>query len=121
VFGPILLHCSRVKSFCVCYNLKRRFLKHATNGGIIKDDSIDFLIGSCFKPCLCLVQNIPIEEDKCPFLIGTLKRLCASFDAQMKVVNAMGWMLLNRSKTCLEFNLGDIPNKGFKINITHWT
>jgi len=25
VFGPILLHCSRVKSFCFCYNLKRPF------------------------------------------------------------------------------------------------
>jgi len=118
VFGPILLHCSRIRSFCFCYNLKRPFLKDPTNLGIIKDDSIGFFIGSCFKPCLlCLVRNIPIEDDKCRFLIGTLKRLCASFNVQMKIVSAMGWMLLNRSKTYLEFNLEANPNKGSQLKL----
>lgn len=48
VFGPILLHCSRVKSFCFCYNLKRPFFERSNQlGYIIKDESIGFLIGSC--------------------------------------------------------------------------
>lgn len=102
VFGPILLHYSRVKPFCFCYNLKRPFFWKIQPIGVYNQRWIYWFPHRklCFKPCLCFDWNIPIEEDKCPFLIGTLKRLHASFNVRMKVVSAMGWLLLlNRSKT----------------------